>query len=964
MSASDVSEGHLRSNRSTEGSPRSERGPEPRSVEGRPSTDRPTEGRPRSERPRRRLRGWWARRGLRTRITLAVAVVAVVVLLALARLWVGLLLSAVVASGDGELRDRATTAGVAVTAGAPPPLGVRVVDLAGAPADGRGPLPLDPAQVRTLAAGEPVTTGVPGGPAAHDEPGGPTRWVAVPVTLPDGSRRLVLAVRDLDGAVALLRGAAGWFLPAVLVAAAALTAAAWVATRAALRPVDRLRAAAAGLDVGRRLPVPVAADELTALAVEINALLARRDEAVDRLRRFSDDAAHELRSPIASLRAQAEVAVAHPSPGSSEEDRAAWRGVARDAERLSALVADLLALARAEGGTRGEAVPVDLADALGEALARAGDDAVATTVWVPVPVRAAATPAEVGLVLDNLLGNARRSRPQRRARVRGARGPLGAPARRRRRARHPGRRPRADLRPLHPARRHERRVRRRAGPRARRPARRGARRDRAAPGARPTGAPGSPCAGRPPTDHPGPRVPGGPDVGRTMTRVSTTIALHEARPDVEPGLGALHGYLDDVIGRMQGRPATADEVAAFAALSPDEGLVAPLGTFLVAVQDDGEAVGCVGLRWRGEDVPEDAAEIKRMWTAPAVRGHGVGKLLLDEVVRARPRGRPRPAGARLARRPDRGPHALRAGRVRRGRALQRQPPRPGLVRAGPRVTPELPMTLRRVTATRYVTPLREGGSLPGVVEADDLGTYVVKFTGAGQGVKALVAEVVAGELGRALGLRVPELVVVDLDPVVARAEPDWEVQELLARSGGPNLGMDFLPGAIGFDPVAHTVDPDEAARVLWFDALVENVDRTWRNPNLLRWHRQALVHRPRRLPLLPPLLGARGRRRRAGLRHLRPRAGAVHDGGVPGGGRRGARPGGDAGGPRGGGGHGARGVARRGRALLLGRGGAGGLRRAPARAAGGAGVGAVSHRRTPTSGRRCAWCPASTAASA
>ena len=231
------------------------------------------------------------------------------------------------------------------------------------------------------------------------------------MTLPDGSRRLVLAVRELDGAVALLRGAAGWLVPAVLVAAAALTGAAWVATRAALRPVDRLRAAAAELDVGDRLPVPVAADELTALAVEINALLARRDEAVDRLRRFSDDAAHELRSPIASLRAQAEVAVAHPSPGSSEEDRAAWRGVARDAERLSALVADLLALARAEGGTRGEPVPVDLADALGEALARAGDgaeDGVATTVWVPVPVRAAATPAEVALVLDNLLGNARR----------------------------------------------------------------------------------------------------------------------------------------------------------------------------------------------------------------------------------------------------------------------------------------------------------------------------------------------------------------------------------------------------------------------------------------------------------------------------------------------------------------------------------------------------------------------------
>jgi two-component system OmpR family sensor kinase len=340
------------------------------------------------------------------------------VLLALARLWVGLLLSAVITSGDGELRDRAATAVAAVSTGAPAPPGVRVVDLAGAPADGRGPLPLDPAQVRTLAAGEPVTTGgLGGGPGAHDGPGGPTRWVAVAATLPDGSRRLVLAVRDLDGAVALLRGAARWFLPAVLIAAAALTGAAWVATRAALRPVDRLRAAAAGLDVGHRLPVPPAADELTALAVEINALLGRRDEAVDRLRRFSDDAAHELRSPIASLRAQAEVAVAHPSPGSSEEDRAAWRGVARDAERLSALVADLLALARAEGGTRGEPVPVDLADALGEALARAGkggtadraaEEAVATTLWVPVPVRAAATPGEVGLVLDNLLGNARR----------------------------------------------------------------------------------------------------------------------------------------------------------------------------------------------------------------------------------------------------------------------------------------------------------------------------------------------------------------------------------------------------------------------------------------------------------------------------------------------------------------------------------------------------------------------------
>jgi hypothetical protein len=144
--------------------------------------------------------------------------------------------------------------------------------------------------------------------------------------------------------------------------------------------------------------------------------------------------------------------------------------------------------------------------------------------------------------------------------------------------------------------------------------------------------------------------------------------------------------------------------------------------------------------------------------------------------------------------------------------------------------------LRPVTATRYVTPLREGGSLPGVVEADDLGTYVVKFRGAGQGPKALVAEVVAGELARRLELPVPELVRVDLDPVVARAEPDQEVQELIKASAGTNLGMDFLPGALGFDPAAHPVDAGLASRILVFDAFTENVDRSWRNPNLLIWH--------------------------------------------------------------------------------------------------------------------------------
>ncbi|SEG62405.1 hypothetical protein SAMN04489712_107294 [Thermomonospora echinospora] len=141
-----------------------------------------------------------------------------------------------------------------------------------------------------------------------------------------------------------------------------------------------------------------------------------------------------------------------------------------------------------------------------------------------------------------------------------------------------------------------------------------------------------------------------------------------------------------------------------------------------------------------------------------------------------------------------------------------------------------------VTATRYVAPLREGGSLPGIVEADDLGTYVMKFTGAGQGRKALVAEIVAGELARRLGFRVPDLVVIDLDPVIARHEPDPDVQDLLKASTGWNLGVDFLPGSLGYDPLGWTADPAVASRLLWLDAFIGNVDRSWRNPNLLVWH--------------------------------------------------------------------------------------------------------------------------------
>ncbi|WP_374929554.1 HipA family kinase [Kytococcus sedentarius] len=143
--------------------------------------------------------------------------------------------------------------------------------------------------------------------------------------------------------------------------------------------------------------------------------------------------------------------------------------------------------------------------------------------------------------------------------------------------------------------------------------------------------------------------------------------------------------------------------------------------------------------------------------------------------------------------------------------------------------------LPRGTAVRYVTPLREGGSLPGVVEADDLGTYVMKFRSAGQGVKVLVAEVVVGELAHALGLPVPRMVALELPESLARYEPDEEVQDLLRASVGLNLGTDFLPGAMGYDG-STPPDPATAARVLWLDAFTANIDRTWSNPNLVVWH--------------------------------------------------------------------------------------------------------------------------------
>jgi two-component system, OmpR family, sensor kinase len=353
--------------------------------------------------PGARLRRWWGCRSLRFRITLAVGVVALVVLLGLSRLGAVLLSGALLDAADAELRDQAAAVSTRIAGGALPidvrgPQ-IRVVDNAGSPVDGGPLLPLDPGQLRRLAAGESVLTG---------ELRELELWVAVPAVAADGSTRRVVASADLVGGVTLLARAAIVFLIGALLAAGVMALATWIATRAALRPVDRMRVAAAALPTGERLPVPPARDELRGLAEEINRLLARRDDAVDRLERFTGDAAHELRSPVAAIRAQTEVAIAHPDP---ELVADTLQAVLDESARMSTLLSDLLALARADSGQRPPAQAVDLVAAAGAAVARAGTDGVDQPVLqlaAPTPAAVAATASEVELVLDNLIGNALR----------------------------------------------------------------------------------------------------------------------------------------------------------------------------------------------------------------------------------------------------------------------------------------------------------------------------------------------------------------------------------------------------------------------------------------------------------------------------------------------------------------------------------------------------------------------------
>ncbi len=151
---------------------------------------------------------------------------------------------------------------------------------------------------------------------------------------------------------------------------------------------------------------------------------------------------------------------------------------------------------------------------------------------------------------------------------------------------------------------------------------------------------------------------------------------------------------------------------------------------------------------------------------------------------------------------------------------------------------ENPLQLRTVDVTRYITPLREGGSLPAIIEADDEFMYVLKFRGAGQGIKVLIAELIVGEIARAVGLKVPELVFANLASDFGRTEPDEEIQDLLKASTGLNLALHYLQSSITFDPVVNSVDARLASQIVWLDALVMNVDRTARNTNMLMWHNE------------------------------------------------------------------------------------------------------------------------------
>jgi signal transduction histidine kinase len=350
-----------------------------------------------------RLHHLWAARPLPVRVGVVVTVVGLLLFLLLARASTAVVQRTLMVALDGQLSAAVATAAPAVAAGhlAPQPAGedivVRVTDRSGTPVDGGPATPLSTQDVQQLLAGQAAWTFQPG------RPGDPTRWAGQVVSAPDGTPRLVVAAAAAIGHAALIGRTAVVLFVAAVLAAAAMGGAAWAAARLALAPVARMRVAATALPAGERLPLPVARDEVRALADALNDLLARRDAAAERLRRFTGDAAHELRSPVAAIRAQAEVAVAHPDPDLAE---ATLQDVADEAQRLSALLDDLLALARADAGERLPAAEVDLADQVHAAAQRAGQSHIAIRVTAPAPAVVHAAPSDVARVLDNLLSNA------------------------------------------------------------------------------------------------------------------------------------------------------------------------------------------------------------------------------------------------------------------------------------------------------------------------------------------------------------------------------------------------------------------------------------------------------------------------------------------------------------------------------------------------------------------------------
>ncbi|WP_037263351.1 ATP-binding protein [Kibdelosporangium aridum] len=342
----------------------------------------------------------WFRRSVRFRIATMATAATLIILLALA--WfsgrgIGGLL---IGSADRELQPILDAAIADVAAGRiphpdTPYVQVRVLDTAGTPQDNLPDPGLKEWALRDLKGAEPVLQ-------YSDDP--PTRWIGTVVTAPDGQQRLVVAGAGLAGYEQAQHVGLNWLLLAGVLGAAATGIATWFAVRSSLRPVERMRVAASRLPAGQRLPLPDSHDELRSLAESMNSLLDRRDEATERLRRFTGDAAHELRSPVASIRVQAEVAVANPDPVLSQEVLA---DIVHESVRLSTLVDGLLTLARSDAGELPSAEPVDLVAAAEAAISRCTTETPRVTLQAPTgSAWVQAAPAEVDLVLDNLLRNA------------------------------------------------------------------------------------------------------------------------------------------------------------------------------------------------------------------------------------------------------------------------------------------------------------------------------------------------------------------------------------------------------------------------------------------------------------------------------------------------------------------------------------------------------------------------------